>query len=84
MWVVPFADRFFNTGDRWLSLLLVGILSLACLCLISIFFGPLGANIPRTTVRGIFFAEWKFVYFVFYDALPMSIVGALLNRWDKG
>lgn len=39
-------------------------------------FGPTGFDIPGTRVRGIFFAEWKFVTFFFYVGLPVALTTA--------
>jgi hypothetical protein len=47
-------------------------------------FGPLGFDIPGTRVRGIFFADWNFVTFFLYLALPVAaltgLIGALAHR----
>jgi len=66
--------------EAWLSVILAGMLSLACLCFMAIVFGPIGADIPGLRVRGIFFAEWKFMNFILVDAVPMTIVAVFLNR----
>lgn len=49
-------------------------------CMLSISFGPFGLDIPGTEIQGIFFSEWKFLNFIFYDGLLLSILGGVL-RW---
>jgi hypothetical protein len=46
--------------------------------LLALFFGPAGVDIPGTQVRGIFFAEFQFLNFVSYVAVPVSAIVALL------
>jgi hypothetical protein len=55
---------------------------LLLLLMTGVFSGPgLFLDIPGTRIRGIFFAEWEFVIFLLYAALPFSIASGLLERW---
>ncbi len=47
------------------------------LTLMAFVFGPLGANVPGTRVRGIFFAEWSFVLFILLS-VPFALLAMLL------
>jgi hypothetical protein len=73
--------------SKWLakkeSVLLTSFVSFVLLVVVSILFGPYGLDLPGIRVQGIFFSEWKFTNFIFYDALPLSIVGALLYGWSN-
>jgi hypothetical protein len=84
LWLAPLVDRLFKQETRVGSALLTGLFSFMCLCVIAVLFGPVGLDIPGAGVRGIFFSEWEFLKFILYDALPMSVVGALLHWWGKG
>jgi hypothetical protein len=84
LWVAPLAGRLFKHDNLWVSVPLVGLFSVVCLCLVAVLFGPVGLDFPGGGVRGIFFAEWEFIKFILYDALPMSVVGALLYWWSRG
>jgi hypothetical protein len=53
------------------------------LCCISVFFGPFGVDIPGTRIRGIFFAEFKFLNFIVYDGILLALLGGLLRRFVK-
>jgi len=46
--------------------------------LLALLFGPFGVDVPMTRVRGIFFAEWKFVSFIFIDAVILTALYYLL------
>jgi len=50
----------------------------------AVVFGPMGLDVPGTRVRGIFFAEWKFVTFFFYAAAPVSMLAGLLCGMTRG
>jgi hypothetical protein len=52
-------------------------------CAISLSCGPLGVDLPGTGIRGIFFAEWKFTNFIFYDAVLLSLIGGVFRRFEK-
>jgi len=54
--------------------------SFGLLTLMAILLGPAGVTIPETRVRGIFFAEWKFLTFIFYIGLPVSFLATGLAR----
>jgi hypothetical protein len=83
LWVAPLAGRLFTHEPPGVRTLAVGLLSFVCLFIVAILFGPVGLDIPGSGLRGIFFAEWEFVRFLVYDALPMSIIGALLHWWSR-
>ncbi len=57
--------------------------SLVSLVLLAFLFsGPgLSLDLPGTRVQGIFFAEWKFIDFLFYVALPFSLIATGLCLW---
>jgi hypothetical protein len=81
IWGAPFLlKKLLGNVEGWVSAILAGTLSLVCLCFIAIILGPFGADIPGLRVRGIFFAEWEFMNFIFYDAVPMTAVAVFLNR----
>ena len=56
------------------------------LLLLAFAFGPMGANLPGTRVRGMFFGEWSFVLFILLSA-PFAVVAMLLLhlplRWGR-
>lgn len=83
LWVAPLAGGLLSREPSGIRTLAVGLFSLVCLSIVAIVFGPLGVDIPGGGLRGIFFAEWEFVKFLVYDALPMSIIGALLHWWSR-
>jgi hypothetical protein len=57
----------------------------AAYVLLALLFGPFGFEIPGTRIRGIFFAEWKFVTFIFVDAIPLlGVYYFLLIRPSPG
>lgn len=43
---------------------------------LAVVFGPIGFDVPGTRVRGIFFAEWKFMNFFFYVGLLVALTSA--------
>jgi uncharacterized membrane protein YozB (DUF420 family) len=49
--------------------------------LLSLLFGPGGLNLPGTRVRGIFFAEWRFLSFLPYVAAPVAFTAGLVCGW---
>jgi hypothetical protein len=51
---------------------LFGLLA-ACALLL----GPIGLNVPGTRIRGIFFAEWKFLTFMGYIAPAVAVISAV-------
>lgn len=64
--------------------IICGIVLLCFIVLIAIVFGPGGLDIPGTRVRGIFFSEWKFMSFIGYIGVPISIfvvIYQLLVEW---
>jgi hypothetical protein len=64
------------------AILVAGTTFLLLLLLTGLFSGPgLFLNIPGTRVQGIFFAEWNFVTFLMYVALPFSVASGVLARW---
>ncbi len=56
--------------------LLTGVFALTTIVLGSLAFGPYGLDPSYVRVRGIFFAEWKFVNFIFEIALPITLLDA--------
>jgi len=40
--------------------------------------GTMGLGLPGTRIRGIFFAEWKFVTFFCLVTVPVSLLGGIL------
>jgi hypothetical protein len=69
----------FPLGMTLVSYLLVGAIGTSVAAGLSMMFGPSGANIPGTRVRGIFFAEWMFVVFFVNVGLPLSALASLLQ-----
>jgi hypothetical protein len=65
---VPALDESFLTG---------GVL-LATFLLLDVLLGPMGVEVYHTRVRGIFFAEWNFINFFVYVALPISALVACM------
>jgi hypothetical protein len=53
------------------------------LCLLSAIFGPFGVDIPGTRIRGIFFAEFKFLNFIVYDGILLALFGGIVRRFVK-
>lgn len=47
--------------------------------LVALLFGPMGVEIPGTRVRGIFFSEWRFINFIGYLGIPLSVIVLLLE-----
>lgn len=60
-----------------------GVIVLALGVLLALLFGPGGFHVPGTVVR-IFFSEWKFVNFIGYAALPISMIVFLLEWLVRG
>lgn len=67
----------------WADTFLTAVTTFFIFCAFSIFFGPFGLNLLGTRIRGIFFAEWKFVTFIFYDGVLLSILAAGLRRYKS-
>jgi hypothetical protein len=59
------------------AMVLNGAIAFVAFVLLALVFGPGGANIPGTRVRGIFFSEWSFVVFLMLS-LPFTITATLL------
>lgn len=81
----PWAVQRIAGGKRGSSLILsvAGTTFLLLLLLTGIFSGPgLFLEFPGTRVRGIFFAEWQFVAFLIYVALPFSVAAGGLAQWE--
>jgi hypothetical protein len=81
-WIVSHLLPNVETGG-WTDVIMTALIAFGLFCAMSLSFGPLGADFPGTRTRGIFFAEWKFVNFVFYDALPLSLIAAALRRLER-
>lgn len=69
--------------NPWADASVTAVLTFVIFCALGISFGPLGVDLPGTRIRGIFFAEWKFTNFIFYDGLLLSIVGGGLKRYTS-
>lgn len=69
--------RIVPASRRVASIALGTGVTLLVLMLLAFIFGPLGANIPGTRVRGIFFAEWSFVLFILLS-VPFAFLAMLL------
>jgi len=65
----------------WGRIAFAAFLSFLLLFTLSLILGPVGVDVFETRVRGIFFAEWKFITFDLYVALPISILNATLILW---
>lgn len=68
--------------SRWVGAVMTGLITFIILVVLSYLFGPMRGGIPSTRVRGIFFAEWKFVYFIVYDATVLAVLSALAYLYD--
>jgi hypothetical protein len=82
--LAPWAVHRIAGGIRGpvVAILVAGTTFLLLLLLTGLFSGPgLFLNIPGTRVQGIFFAEWNFVTFLMYVALPFSVASGVLARW---
>ena len=64
-------SRFQGISASGLSVLTGGAL-LATFLILDVLLGPIGVEVYRLRVRGIFFAEWNFINFFAYVALPLS------------
>ncbi|MEO8660107.1 MAG: hypothetical protein ABI693_16675 [Bryobacteraceae bacterium] len=69
--------RIVPESRRLASVTLGAVVTFVGLLLLAFTFGPLGANLPGTRVRGIFFAEWSFVLFILLS-IPFAVVAMLL------
>lgn len=59
-----------------------GVASFGLMALLGLLLGPAGLDIPGTRVRGMFFAEWKFLNFIFLVAAPSALVAAVVCAWS--
>lgn len=85
-YLVPWVVRFLLpklSGSGWVSTGIISGIIFLLLCLVSTIFGPLGVDIAGTRIRGIFFAEFKFLNFIVYDAMPLAFLGGILDRFVK-
>lgn len=69
--------RFVPESRRLAAVALGSGVTFLGLAILALVFGPVGANVPGTRVRGIFFAEWSFVPFILLS-FPFAIVAMLL------
>src|SRR5690348_8673810 len=86
MCIAPFAASYiFNrqrSGD-WREAIVTAIVCFLVLCLIGVSFGPLGVDFPGLVIRAIFFAEWKFLNFIVYTAVLLSVIAGVFRRLEK-
>lgn len=62
-----------------------GIIIFFILTLMALLFGPITSiDIPGTWIEGIFFAEWKFLTFIIYIALPFTFITSFINTYFYG
>ena len=61
-----------------------GLVIFAVSVLLAFAFGPMGMTVPGTRLRGIFFAEWRFISFLVYVGAPVAIIAALFCGWRFG
>lgn len=58
------------------------LLQIACVfsgyAALALLFGPFGFDVPGLRIRGIFFAEWKFFFFVLIDASALTCIYYLI------
>ena len=81
-WIVSHLLAHIETSG-WIDVMMTVLITFCLFCIMSISFGPVGANFPGTRTRGIFFAEWKFLNFLFYDALPLSLLAGAVRRFER-
>jgi len=62
---------------RIMNAILGAILTQCIITVLSFVFGPYGLNIPGTQLRGMFFAEWNFLIFIFQIGPLSSILSGL-------
>ena len=73
-----------STGGLVAMTLVAASTFLFLLLVTGVFSGPgLFLDVPGTRIQGIFFAEWQFVTFLLYAALPFSIASGVLERWAR-
>ena len=77
--LIPLVIHKILSRSRSRNVLNVGIMTFAVLLIIAILFGMCGFTIPNTRVRGIFFAEWKFLIYIFQITFPFSLFAAGLE-----
>ncbi len=84
-WLSPLvSNRLLTRTSSWAALAGLGFaLTLVSLVVLAISFGPYGLSIPGTRIRGIFFAEWKFVNFILYCAIPFAITASVVMNWQR-
>lgn len=61
-----------------------GLVIFTASVLLAFAFGPMGMTVPGTRIRGIFFAEWRFISFLIYVGAPVAIITALFCGWRFG
>lgn len=59
-----------------------GVINFVSALLLALLLGPVGMTLPGTRVRGIFFAEWSFLNFLGFVALPIAIFVGFLCSWN--
>jgi len=67
---------------RWGYGMLTGALSFVLIFIGSLAIGPGGLDLPHTTIRGIFFSEWKFATFILKVGLPISFLNGAYAWWS--
>jgi hypothetical protein len=67
----------------WAGVIAIAGITFALFCVISALFGPVGLDLPGTRIRGVFFSEWKFTNFIFYDAVLLALFSGVLRRFGK-
>ena len=59
-----------------------GFSMFAVIAILSHLFGTdAGLDVPGTQIRGVFFAEWNFLNFIFCVGAPTSVFTALMFAW---
>lgn len=84
-YLAPWSAHLFSKLSKgsWIDVLTTAGISFALFCLLSLFFGPLGLNLPGTRIRGVFFSEWKFTNFIVYDAVVLAFFAGILRRFAE-
>jgi len=67
----------------WADAIMTAGIIFVLFCAISVLFGPVGVDLPGTRIRGIFFAEWKFVVFILKNGAPLALLGGILKLFAK-
>jgi len=71
----------YSRSDAILQGILAGVITVGVLFIVTLLLGPYGFEIPGTRVRWYFFAEWNFLMFFFYVAIPISFVSSIMVWW---